>query len=324
MLTCYAASANGLVQRGPWQPGRETSQLAWIDLLEPTREEEHDVELALGIDLPTREEMAEIEDSSRFYKENGALYLTATVMTQSESDVPSTSEVTFVLVRNLLVTVRYADPRPFRTFAALSERQAGVCSNGEAALIGLLDAFLDRIADLIEKASVDIDSLVHNVLAPEQRGRGGSDYAGMLRRLERSQTLLAKARMSLLGLQRLLSFAARPVPEAYGSKSFRAQLLTLIHDVRSLLEHTNYLGNNVSFELSAILGMVSIEQNDIIKIFSVAAVVFLPPTLVASIYGMNFRHMPELEWLGGYPMAICMMVLSAVLPYLWFKRKGWL
>jgi magnesium transporter len=146
----------------------------------------------------------------------------------------------------------------------------------------------------------------------------------MLRRLERSQTLLAKARMSLLGLMRLLSFAARPAPEAYGTKSFRTQLLTLIHDVRSLLEHTTYLANNISFELSAILGMVSIEQNDIIKIFSVAAVVFLPPTLVASIYGMNFRHMPELEWLGGYPMAICLMVLSAVLPYFWFKRRGWL
>lgn len=324
MLTCYTVAPNGHAQRGPWLAGREPAQMPWVDLLQPTLEEEHEVEKALGIDLPTREEMAEIEDSSRFYKENGALYLTATVMTQSESDVPSTTDVTFVLVRNSLVTVRYADPRPFRTFAALAERQTGVCNNGETALLGLLDAFLDRIADLIEKTSVDIDSLVHNVLSPQHRVRGGSDYAGMLRRLERSQTLLAKARMSLLGLMRLLSFAARPTPESYSTKAFRAQLLTLIHDVRSLLEHTNYLGNNISFELSAILGMVSIEQNDIIKIFSVAAVVFLPPTLVASIYGMNFRHMPELEWLGGYPMAVGLMILSAVLPYVWFKRKGWL
>jgi magnesium transporter len=327
MLTCYALTTAGLIQHGPWTAGQDVSRLAWIDLLNPEREEEQQVEDALGLDLPTREEMAEIEDSSRFYKENGALYLTATVMWQSETQMPSTTDVTFVLVRNLLVTVRYADPRPFRTFAAQVERQPGLCANGETALLGLLDTCLDRVADHIEKASLDIDQLVHNVLSPSdrpQRGRGGFNYATMLRQLERSQTILAKARMSLLGLMRLLSYVARPTADVTASKSLRSQVLTLIHDVRSLLEYTNYLANNINFELSAILGMVSIEQNNIIKIFSVAAVVFLPPTLVASIYGMNFRHMPELEWLAGYPLAIVLMLGSAALPYLWFKRRGWL
>lgn len=324
MLTIYAPTDAGTIGRKvSLEPG-ELGKVAWIDLLEPTKEEEQQVEGVLGLNLPTREEMAEIEESSRLYQDNGALYLTATVMSQSETDFPSTTDITFVFARNLLVTLRYADPRPFRTFVAQAERQAGLCTNGETALLGLLDACMDRIADLIERASKELDGLVHEVLAPEDRPRGGFRYSTALRRLERTQALVAKARISLLSLNRLMSFLARPTLEVPVAKNFRAQVLTLIHDVRSLLDHTSYLANSISFELSAILGMVSIEQNNIIKIFSVAAVVFLPPTLVASIYGMNFDFMPELRWLAGYPIALGLMVLSAVLPYLWFKRQGWL
>ncbi len=280
-----------------------------------------------GSSCPPAPRWREIEDSSRLYQDNGALYLTASVMVQSESDFPATTDVTFVLTANTVVTLRYADPRPFRSFANQVERLPALGNSAESVLVGLLDACLDRIADLIERASNDLDVLVHEVLTPEKqpvRRRGGFDYARMLRQLERSQTLVAKARISLTSLHRLMSYLTRRARDATHGKTLREEVLTLIHDVRSLQDHTNYLTNNIAFELQAILGMVSIEQNNIIKIFSVAAVVFLPPTLVASIYGMNFEFMPELRWAVGYPMAVALMLGSAVLPYLWFKRRGWL
>lgn len=327
MLTVYASTGEGTLRRIEPPDLEQAGEAVWIDLKEPTKEEQRQVEAALKLELPTRAEMAEIEDSSRLYQDNNALYLTASVMTQSETDFPATTDVTFVVAGSTVVTLRYADPRPFRTFASQAERLPGLGNSSESVLVGLLDACLDRIADLIERASNDLDVLVHEVLTPEKqprRRRGTFDYARMLRQLERSQALIAKARISLMSLNRLMSYLARRALEAPRGKTLRQQILTLVHDVRSLQDHTSYLGNSIAFELQAILGMVSIEQNNIIKIFSVAAVVFLPPTLVASIYGMNFAFMPELRWPIGYPMAIALMIGSAILPYLWFKRRGWL
>jgi magnesium transporter len=324
MLVVYESIRDGALRR---MESPELRQAVWIDLIAPTREEQQQVESALKIELPTRAEMAEIEDSSRLYQDNGVLYLTASVMVQSETDFPATTDITFVFAGSTLVTLRYADPRPFRSFASQAERLPALGNKPESVLLGLLDACLDRIADLIERASNDLDVLVHEILTPQQqpaRRRAGFDYARMLRELERSQTLVAKARISLMSLSRLMSYLTRRAHDIPSGKMLRQEVLTLIHDVRSLQDHTNYLGNSIAFELQAILGMVSIEQNNIIKIFSVAAVVFLPPTLVASIYGMNFQFMPELRWLLGYPMALVLMIGSAVLPYLWFKRRGWL
>jgi magnesium transporter len=323
MLTAYVPTASGLKRNGTLATTR-LDEVAWIDLLNPTKEEEREVEAALGIQVPTREEMAEIEDSSRFYQEGNAVFLTGAIMSLSESQFPATTDVTFVLVRKLLVTVRHGSPRAFQAFPAQAERQPGLVVDGETALLGLLDACLDRIADHIERTSNEVDDLTHRVLAPDDRRSAGLQYADMLRQLERSHAVIAKARLSLLSLNRLMSYLARPSLDVPSGKTFRSQILTLIHDVRSLLDHTNFLGNSISFELDAILGMVTIEQNNIIKIFSVAAVVFLPPTLVASIYGMNFDFMPELKWLFGYPFAILLMILSAILPYWYFKRRGWL
>jgi len=327
MLTVYASTGEGTLR--PLDPpdiGR-AAEAVWIDLIEPTKEEQRQIESALKLELPTRAEMAEIEDSSRLYRDNGALFLTASVLVQSESDFPSTTDVTFIFKESIVVTLRYADPRPFRTFASQVERLPGLANDAASVLVGLLDACLDRLADIIERASNELDILVHEVLTPKEqprRRRGGFDYGRMLRQLERNQTLVGKARTSLTSLNRLMSYLTRRVVDAPGGRVLREQVLTLIHDVRSLQDHTTYLGNSIAFELQAILGMVSIEQNNIIKIFSVAAVVFLPPTLVASVYGMNFDFMPELSWPLGYPLALAMMVGSAILPYLWFKRRGWL
>lgn len=327
MLATYLPLAERLERRDRLPDGETLAAITWIDLFAPTREEELAVEALLGLDLPTREEMKEIEDSNRLYQQGGALFLTATVMVQSESEYPRAEEITFVVTGNRLVTVRYADPKAFQIFKTRAERQPALCANGERALLGLLEAVLQRVADAVERASADLDDLVHAVLDPDAGPQGKPkprDHAALLRRLERNQVLVARARLSLMSMNRLLGFLLRPTLEFPIGKAFRSQVQTLVHDTHSLIDFTAFLATNISFELDAILGMVNIEQNGIIKIFSVAAVVFLPPTLVASIYGMNFEHIPELKWLFGYPWALIVMIASAIVPYWFFKRRGWL
>lgn len=301
----------------------------WIDLFEPTRDEELLVEQSLGLQVPTRDEMAEIEPSSRLYQERGAVFLTANVMSGIDAGDPVSTPVGFVLTKEHLITVRYADPKPFRSFAAHIGREPGLCASSTMTLIHLLDAIVDRLADTLEVVQADIDKTSRAVFRRgETSGRRRARMSNqvmqeMLIRIGDDQDLLAKTRDSLVSMGRLMSFLSLPL-HVREDHELREHVKSIGRDIASLLDHSGFLATNISFLLDASLGLINIEQNAIIKIFSVAAVVFLPPTLVASIYGMNFDHMPELEWLLGYPYALGLMVLSAVLPYLFFKRKGWL
>jgi magnesium transporter len=294
----------------------------WLDLYQPDEAEEDAVERALGIEVPTREEMKEIEASSRLYREDGALFMTATVVTNAETETPETSALTFILAGDRLVTVRYADPLPFRAFAAYALRHPGACGDGHAVFVGLLEAIVDRIADVLEADGADLDRLSHEVFS-RSAAQTSRDFQKILSRLGRAGDLASKVRESLVSIGRLLAYAIQAV-QARGRKSGSSRLKTIGRDVASLSDHASFLNHKVGFLLDATLGMINIEQNAIIKIFSVAAVVFLPPTLIASIYGMNFEHMPELDWPLGYPLALALMVASAILPYLYFKRRGWL
>jgi magnesium transporter len=294
----------------------------WIDVLDPTAEEENSVESMLGLDVPNREEMQEIEVSSRLYQEAGAFFMTATLIAGSDTDSPTSVPITFVLAGHRLVTLRYADPQPFRAFAAQVQRQGAPCSTGEAVLVDLLDVVVDRLADILERVQRDMDQLSLEVFGA---GNGGPDvdFKVVLRKIGRAQGLTSRARESLVSIGRLVTFLSRPGEGTLDRTSGRS-LKTLSRDVVSLSDHASFLASGINFQLDATLGLINIEQNTIIKIFSVAATVFLPPTLIASIYGMNFDFMPELRWPGGYPFAILLMILSAILPYWYFKRRGWL
>jgi magnesium transporter len=298
----------------------------WIDLDAPTVEEKRSLEGTLGYDLPTRDEMKDIEPSSRLYREEGATYVTAALVWQAESDSPELANVSFVLARNRLVTIRYSDPTAFRVFKAYAERERTVLSSGAATLLTLLECIVDRNAEILEQTALRVDSISREVFAEEtgpRARRAGRNLALALRQIAKRQNLMAKTRESLVSLGRLASFLVL-APEIGEGAGLREQLKSVSRDISSLTDHASFLMANISFLLDASLGLVNIEQNQIIKIFSVAAVIFLPPTLVASSYGMNFEHMPELRWLFGYPMAIFMMLVSALMPFLWFKRKGWL
>ncbi|MBC06491.1 magnesium/cobalt transporter CorA [Thalassospira sp.] len=293
----------------------------WVDLHAPTSEEIHEIEERFGIEMPTREEMQEIELSSRLYDEDGALFMTVSVLTKATTDAPQTTAVTFILVKKTLITVRYADPVPFKTFIRRVKRSPSLANSAEAVLFGLLEQIVDRLADLMEQTATDLENLSNQVfISPEEQG-SDRDHRETLRQIGRTGNLSGKAKDSLLNLHRLGLFLST---QARLKKDAKARLKILSRDIVSITEHANFIANKVTFLLDATLGMISLEQNNIIKIFSVAAAAFLPPTLIASIYGMNFEFMPELEWQFGYPVAIALMVLSAVLPLLYFKRKGWL
>ncbi|HEY4135165.1 MAG TPA: magnesium transporter CorA family protein [Alphaproteobacteria bacterium] len=296
----------------------------WIDLLNPTGEEERALERALGVEMPTHEEMREIEVSSRLYQEGAGTYMTATVLAKSDTLQPESTVVTFILVGEILVTLRYGEPAPFRTFAARCLRQSMLRASGEAVLMGLLDAVTDRLADLLERVGLDIDAISSEVFDPAPGvSHGGDFFKDMLRRVGRNGDLASKCRESLVSINRLLTFIGS-IADLPARKDIESRMPTVMADVHSLSDHSTFLSGKVNFLLDATLGMVNIEQTNIIKLFSVAAVVFLPPTLIASIYGMNFEHMPELAWHLGYPLALVLMVASAIAPYWYFKYRRWL
>ncbi|WP_088345645.1 MULTISPECIES: magnesium/cobalt transporter CorA [Rhodomicrobium] len=318
MITAYVRN-NGTLTPVAVEKGRPLpADAIWIDLYGPTKEEESLAEEALGVELPTREEMREIEISSRLYQENGALFMTVTVMTQVEGDNPEAEPITFVLIGQRLATIRYANPMPFRVFASQCQRQAELGLSGETILVGLLDAIIDRLADVLERVQHDMNQVSRKIFSREK-----TDFEEVIRTIGHAEGLTSRSRESLVSIGRVLSFLSRP-NEVKPNKALARALKTLSRDVLSLSDHSSYLANNITFLLNAVLGMSNIEQTDIIKIFSVMAVIFLPPTLIASIYGMNFQYMPEIGWSFGYPVSIIMMILAGVLPYLYFKRRGWL
>ncbi len=295
----------------------------WFDLVNPNTQEDRIVEHKVGIAVPTREEMQEIEVTSRLYVENGARYMTATLMSQADSPTPRTTPITFILSGHRLITVRYEEPRPF---LIVGNKLARVCSpavSGESVLMDLLDAVIDRTADILERIGGEVDQISHDIFEPEG-GRADRSYNQILRAIGRKGDLASKVRESLVSIGRLLLYLANEADTMRWPKEPRAQLRGMQRDVHSLSDHAAYLSNKIQFLLDAMLGVVTIEQNNIIKIFSVAAVGLMPPTLIASVYGMNFKHMPELDWFYGYPVAIALMVLASALPYYFFKWKKWL
>lgn len=302
------------------------NRIVWADLFSPTQDEEADIEQWLGVSIPTREEMEEIEISSRLYVEDGAYFMTATLPAQADSDDPVMSPVTFVLAGNRLVTIRYHEPRAFQTFPLRAEKVATGCTTGETILLGLLEAIVDRLADILERASGGVEAISKDIFNPKgaMASKRDRDFQRLLKDIGAKETLTSDIRSSLTSLQRLSGFLVNVVGQAKNGKDAKTRVKTLSRDVLSLTDHANFLSQKITFLLDATLGMINIEQNGIIKIFSVAAVIFLPPTLVASIYGMNFEMMPELKWLFGYPFALGMMVVSAILPYWYFRRRGWL
>ena len=294
---------------------------AWIDLLDPTKAEEEAIEKLLSLEIPTREEMQEIEVSSRLYVEKNAVVMTLPVLTRSTSQQPESTAVTFILANHILITVRYDDPSPFSTYIHRAAHQPELAASGEIVLLGLLEQIADRLADVLEGATAELEKLSHEIFKINQPDQTKTDFNNILVRIGHSSDLATRAKDSLVCLNRqILFFSSQTSIQTEAP----ARIETILQDIHSVDEHARFVSEKVGFLLNATLGMLNIEQNNIIKIFSVAAVAFMPPTLIASIYGMNFHHMPELSWPLGYPIALFLMVASGLIPLWHFKRKNWL
>jgi magnesium transporter len=326
VLSVFVPEPQGLA-RVPWEPGGALPKEAlWFDLLEPSPDEERAVEQVLGVDVPTREEMREIEASNRFYEEQGAVYMTATIVTKLDTDLPQSTQVTFILNGSHLVTNRYTDPLPFRRFVAYAETHPATCSSPMMLLAGLLESIINRIADVIERVAADLDQTSTEVFATTRARRRGArnlDFRVVLGRVGQSGELVSKARESLVSLGRLLVFVQQS-STVQMTQDARTRFRTLSRDVIAMSDHSSFLGDKVTFVLDATLGMVTIDQNNILKIFSVVTVFLLPPSVIAGVFGMNFEHMPWLHDGWGFSAALGTMVASALLPWLWFKHKRWL
>jgi magnesium transporter len=330
MIRAYVVENDRLIESVPGEQEPLPPGTVWIDLLEPGPGEDKHLEALIGVPIPTREEMLEIEESSRFYTEHGAMYLTAPVLHASDTGSPGIAPISFVLTRNHLVTVRYTSPQPFSLYKTMAMKPGNSlvsdACNPLIILFGLMEAIIDRLADVLENVAQRLDAESARLIG----GRGRKpmstpDFRSGLRMIGREGDFLSRVRESLAGLTRLLHYVQiNGVVEKGKVQPQKAWLKSLERDLDSLSAHVGFLSERTIFLLDTVVGLVSVEQNGIIKIFSVAAVVFMPPTLVASIYGMNFHHMPELEWLLGYPYAIGLMVVSALVPLLFFRSKGWL
>lgn len=291
----------------------------WIDLIKPTSEEELLVEQSLNFDIPSVEEMREIELSSRLYKENGVVFMTATMIAQSESATPKQDAVTFLLTTKQLISIRYIEPQAFSLFALrLNKLQV---KTPVSFFIELLDATTDRLADILEIISYQLELVSKSIF--QTTNTHNIDYQHQLQQLGQLGSLNSKIVESLVSFNRLLLYFVQNLNASLESND-NERLNSLSKDIIALGDHASFLSNKISFLLEATLGMVQIEQNIIIKIFSVAAVIFLPPTLIASIYGMNFQFIPILEWKYGYMVALALMVFSSWLPYKYFKYRKWL
>jgi magnesium transporter len=298
--------------------------VVWIDLLQPTAEEIAFVERATGLKLPSFEDLSEIESSSRLRSVEGTLYLSAPLVYRTAADDPQATPVGFILTPERFITVRFETPTAFATAAQRAY------STAHEAFACLMETIVDRIADILERIAGELDNVSHRLFrsGPVETGsnrrpaRADADLRVILRRIGRSGDLASKIRDSLLGIGRIVPYVEGNAG-AWLPAEAKARLHTMRQDIDSLSLYDEHLTNKLQLLLDATLGMINIDQNNIIKVLTIVSVVGVPPTLVASMYGMNFRHMPELDWAWGYPYGLALIALSAIAPLLWFKWRGW-
>jgi magnesium transporter len=328
MLTTWTLANGGTEVHDGLRSAESLRAAVWIDLLNPSQEEIRSVQEALQVEMPSREEMQEIESSSRLYREEESLFLTANFLYGADTGDLGSTAITFVLGNATLITLRYATPKAFSMFAARAQRQPGMLlSSADAVMLHLFEQVVDRIADILEKIAADMDrasqSAFRSAKTKIKAKTLDENLKDTLITLGQVGEVTTRANETLLGLSRILTFVGAEKSMAV-RKENQVLIKTLVRDVRSLVEHAQFLNGKAQFLLDAVLGIINVEQNAIIKTFTVASVALMPPTLIASIYGMNFDHIPELHLRFGYPLALLVMIASAVLPIVYFKRKGWL
>jgi magnesium transporter len=303
------------------EPDEDLAGAIWIDLWRPQPEQAARV-AALGVEVPSFEDMEEIEVSNRIYREEGRDYMTVVLPGLLAEGGRVTWPVTFILEGQRLITVRHHAPRPFETFGARAQQSSSGCGTPVRLFLGLVEEIVSRLADLLEMAGKALDASAARAFTGEVQS--GEELQERLKSIGREGEAIAQVRLALLTLERMLVVFGLRVEEMPGEKHQRATVKGLVRDVQALEVHADFLAGRLSLVGDTTLGLINLEQNRTVRIVSVVAALFLPPTLIASAYGMNFAHMPELGWTWGYPAALGLMVASAAATWAYFKWKGWL
>lgn len=319
MLYAYALKGNHLQRLD----GMEALASAlWIDLYRPMPEQVEAVE-DLGVEVPTLADMEEIEISNRLYRDDGTDVMTVVLPGLSTTKAPTAGPVTFMLSKDRLVTVRHHAPRPFETFPDRADKSVTGCATPDRILIGLVEEIVARLADLLEGVGRGLDDVSMRVFSSEEQLQH-QDLLAMLQRIGREGDLMARVRLALLTLERMLTYFGQSTGTRDEGKALRDAIKAQTRDIQALEVHADFLSSRIGLATDATLGMVNLQQNATVRILSVVAALFLPPTLIASIYGMNFAHMPELAWPLGYPAALLLMGISSLATWMWFKWRKWL
>ncbi len=295
----------------------ELIQPIWIDLLSPSKAQRLLIGQHYGLDLPDPDELTDLEASARFYVEQEQIHIHSDFLLDREGKARSVP-VAFVLRGDILFSVRGEELPVFRLQRLRARSQPGFVSDSRDMLLDLYGAEAEYSADALENIYSELETVSRKVLSQTM---SDEDAARILADIAEQEDLNGRIRRNMLDTQRAVSFLLRRKLLLPTQLEDAQQIL---RDIESLNSHTAFLFDKINFLMDATVGFININQNKVIKIFSVASVALLPPTLIASIYGMNFNNMPELEWMFGYPFALGLMVFSVAIPYLFFRRKGWL
>lgn len=304
----------------------DIGKTVWIDLIDPSDDERARVQALTGLKVPSRGDLDEIESSSRLFRRGDALYLSTPLTRRRENGLTVATPLGIVASPRWLLTIRFIDYPAFDTFAQVVETSA-TSYGAPALLLGLLEAIVDRLADVLEHVGGELDDLSTRIFSDSSASQNSRHIdrrmRGLLKNVGRNGDTVSRVRDSLLGLTRMVLFIDEAV-EASDDSKLRARLKTLARDLQSLSDYDNQVTNKVQFLLDATLGFINIEQNNGIRVVTVASIIGIAPTLVASIYGMNFKDIPELNWSFGYYYALALMAATVLLPLAWFRRIGWI
>lgn len=319
MIIAYCPSVDGLerIEVAMGTPLPATS--VWIDLICPEPEERAEAERLMGAAIPTQQDITSIETSERLYLEPGAIVMTAQMPGVVHSASPAVSAVTFVVSAKRLVTVRYGEPGSLAFLARKVQSDQTIAHMGPAVLFALLDIIVDRCAEEMEDASACYDDLALKVFGDRLNTRKTASYKVAIKQLGRIGLKVAKLHDVCASLSRLLLFMGTHAKRLNLSEEQIEDCRMFGRDVHSIKEHGDALDNKLTFLLDATIGLVSLEQNQISKIFTVLGLIFLPPTLIASVYGMNFVNMPELQWEQGFLFSIGLMLVSVAVTFFAFR-----
>jgi magnesium transporter len=320
MMFSYRSEAGHLTRLG--NSPDELSQAIWIDLYRPLPGQ-MDTVAALGLPLPTLADMEEIEISNRLYREGGADYMTVVLPGLSETKAPTSGPVCFVLSADRLVTVRHHAPRPFETYPERADKVGPGCDTPEKLFLGLIEEIIGRMADILENVGRGLDEVTTGIYSGGTNGIRATALQSALEKVGREGDLLGRVRLGLLTVERAVSFFGQTLADR-ADANLRPLVKGLMRDLQALEVHADFLGSRLALTSDATLGMINLSQNATVRILSVVAALFLPPTLIASVYGMNFVQMPELAQPWGYPLSLVLMLASALGTYLFFKWKRWL